>query len=166
MAELQNANPTIINLSELPTRRRQRQAQRRPDDDLVSFSPRPPHWEKLLHETFEGFESKSVSDSSDVEDPIDEQEIFGTCQFSYEFLCRPRPLGAISAMRLHPCALLQLRHAIPRANKSCRFCFMAFPVAAHLAVPVPRCCQHPGSAASGFMGPLAILLLRFGFISP
>ncbi|KAG8159877.1 hypothetical protein KVR01_010514 [Diaporthe batatas] len=76
MAELQNANPTIINLSELPTRRRQRQAQRRPDDDLVSFSPRPPHWEKLLHESFEGFETKSVSDSSDAEDPIDEQEIF------------------------------------------------------------------------------------------
>lgn len=76
MAELQNANPTIINLSELPTRRRQKQSQRRPDDDLVSFSPRPPHWEKLLHETFEGFESKSVSDSSDAEDPIDQQEIF------------------------------------------------------------------------------------------
>ncbi|POS68556.1 hypothetical protein DHEL01_v213050, partial [Diaporthe helianthi] len=76
MAELQNANPTIINLSELPTRRRQRQSQRHTDDNLVSFSPRPPHWEKLLHETFEGFESKSVSDSSDAEDPIDEQEIF------------------------------------------------------------------------------------------
>ncbi|KAH8764804.1 hypothetical protein F5883DRAFT_102584 [Diaporthe sp. PMI_573] len=76
MAELQNANPTIINLSELPTRRRQKQSQRRPDDDLTTFSPRPPHWEKVLHETFEGFESKSVSDSSDAEDPIDEQEIF------------------------------------------------------------------------------------------
>lgn len=79
MAELQNANPTILNLSELPTRRRQKQSQRRPDDDLTTFSPRPPHWAKVLHETFEGFESKSVSDSSDAEDPIDEQEIFGTC---------------------------------------------------------------------------------------
>ncbi|KAG6368721.1 hypothetical protein INS49_002935 [Diaporthe citri] len=76
MAELQNANPTILNLSELPTRRRQKQSHRRPDDDLTTFSPRPPHWEKVLHETFEGFESKSVSDSSDAEDPIDEQEIF------------------------------------------------------------------------------------------
>lgn len=79
MAELQNANPTILNLSELPTRRRQKQGLRRPDDDLTTFSPRPPHWEKLVHKTFEGFESKSVSDSSDAEDPIDEQEIFGTC---------------------------------------------------------------------------------------
>lgn len=78
MAELQNANPTILNLSELPTRRRQKQSLRRPDDDLTTFSPRPPHWEKVLHETFEGFESKSLSDSSDAEDPIDEQEIFGT----------------------------------------------------------------------------------------
>ncbi|KAI7781336.1 fam96b-like protein [Diaporthe eres] len=76
MAELQNANPTILNLSELPTRRRQKQSHRRPDDDLTTFLPRPPHWEKVLHETFEGFESKSLSDSSDAEDPIDEQEIF------------------------------------------------------------------------------------------
>ncbi|KKY37488.1 putative fam96b-like protein [Diaporthe ampelina] len=76
MAELQNANPTILNLSELPTRRRQKQGHRRPDDDLTTFSPRPPHWEKVLQETYEGFESKSVSDSSDAEDPIDEQEIF------------------------------------------------------------------------------------------
>lgn len=94
MAELQNANPTIINLSELPTRRRQRQTQRRPGDDLVSFSPRPPHWEKLLHETFEGFESKSVSDSSDAEDPIDEQEIFGMCDFSMSPMSLTLPLGA------------------------------------------------------------------------
>lgn len=88
MAELQNANPTILNLSELPTRRRQKQSLRRPDDDLTTFSPRPPHWEKVLHETFEGFESKSLSDSSDAEDPIDEQEIFGTYLSAHKALSR------------------------------------------------------------------------------
>lgn len=62
------------------------------------------------------------------------------------------------------CAPAVVRHAtLCVANKSCRFRFMAFPVAAHLQFRA-RCC-HPRQAqhlVSWAVG----LLLRFGFISP
>lgn len=78
MAELQNANPTIINLSELPSRRRQKGAARRGNDELNAFTPRPPHWDKPSSDVFGGHGSESGSDGSYAGDPIDEQEIYGT----------------------------------------------------------------------------------------
>lgn len=159
MAELQNANPTILNLSELPTRRRQKQSQRRPDDDLTTFSPRPPHWAKVLHETFEGFESKSVSDSSDAEDPIDEQEIFGTLSVDIASFLALFSVGYPPRVPLCPAASAP-RYAV--ANKSCRFLFHGF----------SGCCTRcssgpdaaiPGSPASGFMGRWPFLKVRFHF---
>lgn len=149
MAELQNANPTILNLSELPTRRRQKLGHRRPDDDLTTFSPRPPHWEKVLHETYEGFESKSVSDSSDAEDPIDEQEIFGTCPFRQLFHV---PFGGISAM--YPCALCPaaVRHAMPWPTNPADFVSWLFRLLHNLQTRARRCRSQKPSI--WFHGPL------------
>lgn len=78
MAELQNANPTIINLSELPTRRRQRWAAQHDNVELNAFSPRPPHWDQPSLDILGGYGDGSDHDSTDSGDPIDEQEIFGT----------------------------------------------------------------------------------------
>lgn len=78
MAELQNANPTIINLSELPTRRRQKGGAQSHSVELNVFTPRAPHWEKPSSDVFGGSESESESDGSYAGDPIDEQEIYGT----------------------------------------------------------------------------------------
>lgn len=78
MAELQNANPTIINLSELPTRRRQKGAAQRGNVELNAFTPRPPHWDKPSSDVFGGHGSETESDGSYAGDPIDEQEIYGT----------------------------------------------------------------------------------------
>ncbi|KAF3764377.1 hypothetical protein M406DRAFT_62423 [Cryphonectria parasitica EP155] len=63
--ELQNANPTIINTSELPTRRR---AKRKADgrskgEDVTAFMP-DREWDS------------SFEQEDEEEDPIDEQEIF------------------------------------------------------------------------------------------
>lgn len=78
MAELQNANPTIINLSELPTRRRQKGAAQLGSDELNAFSPRPPRWDQPSPDVFGGYGTESDQSTSDSGDPIDEQEIFGT----------------------------------------------------------------------------------------
>lgn len=76
MAELQNANPTIINQSELPTRRRQKGAAQRGNVELNAFTPRPPHWDKPFSDVFGGHGSETESDGSYAGDPIDEQEIY------------------------------------------------------------------------------------------
>ncbi|ROV93365.1 hypothetical protein VMCG_08444 [Cytospora schulzeri] len=76
MAELQNANPTIINLSELPTRRRQKGAAQLGNVELNAFTPRPPHWDKPSSDIFGGSGSETESDGSYAGDPIDEQEIY------------------------------------------------------------------------------------------
>ncbi|KAK7745563.1 hypothetical protein SLS53_003063 [Cytospora paraplurivora] len=76
MAELQNANPTIINLAELPTRRRQRWAAQRDNVELNTFNPRPPHWDQPSLDILGGYGDGSDHDSTDSGDPIDEQEIF------------------------------------------------------------------------------------------
>lgn len=78
MAELQNANPTIINLSELPTRRRQKGAAQGHNQELNVFTPRAPHWDKPSLDVFGGSGSDTESDGSYAGDPIDEQEIYGT----------------------------------------------------------------------------------------
>lgn len=71
-----NANPTILNASDLPSRRRESSVKKNEGaagvglfDDLI-----PPY--SYLHDPFEASLSSSDSDDGSVED-IDEQEIYG-----------------------------------------------------------------------------------------
>lgn len=101
MAELQNANPTIINLSELPTRRRQKGAPQSYNDELTAFTPRAPHWDKHSSDIFGGSGSETESDASYAGDPIDEQEIYGkdAKTFLFRMSCvlkvMPRPKSTV-----------------------------------------------------------------------
>jgi hypothetical protein len=71
----QNANPTILNPSDLPSRRREAPVKRRDDggtglfDDLI-----PPY--NSLNDPFDHSVSSSDSDDDAVEH-IDEQEVYG-----------------------------------------------------------------------------------------
>lgn len=72
---MENANPTILNPSDLPSRLKESSVKKRADggtgifDDLV-----PVH--NYLNDPFDLASSSSGSDTEDVED-IDEQEIYG-----------------------------------------------------------------------------------------
>jgi metal-sulfur cluster biosynthetic enzyme len=72
-----NANPTILNTSQLPTRQHKKRgaAQKGPDDFLSDFLVRKPHY---LASTFSdaSWSDGSESDDEFTIEPIDEQEIF------------------------------------------------------------------------------------------
>jgi metal-sulfur cluster biosynthetic enzyme len=76
MEDGKNANPTIINPSDLPTRRRKASTDKSQPNGLGTFShPSPPY---ISNPFFQALDPTSESDSdadSEVE-PIDEQEIF------------------------------------------------------------------------------------------
>lgn len=87
--ELQNANPTILNASELPTRRRTKRKTAESHgrgDDVTLFKP-DREWHSSLGQEDGFFGSEDELDGQDrqvdddqeaeQEDPIDEQEIFG-----------------------------------------------------------------------------------------
>jgi hypothetical protein len=75
MDDKDNANPTILNASDLPSRRREAPVRRRDDggtglfDDLI-----PPY--NYLNDAFDQTLSSSDSDDDAVEH-IDEQEVYG-----------------------------------------------------------------------------------------
>lgn len=79
--ELDNANPTILNVSQLPSRRR----------DQGGALTRGPcnRYDDILSDAWSGLDGLSASSDEDEEDcrgftsePIDEQEIYGTrCLF-------------------------------------------------------------------------------------
>jgi hypothetical protein len=75
MDDKDNANPTILNASDLPSRRSDATARRRDDGGTGLFDDLVPRY-NYLSDPFE--EPLSASDSDDdVVEGIDEQEIFG-----------------------------------------------------------------------------------------
>lgn len=88
--ELDNANPTIVNVSDLPTRRREKRNKviRLVGDDGARWS--------TSHGIFDDTEDhRADGDSDDGGDPIDEQEIFGKYQFFDSPAWRPWCLYAL-----------------------------------------------------------------------
>lgn len=89
--EMQNVNPTILNAADLPTRQRTKSAQhpgKNPYGDTIFSSDLS---QTLLKDPFAIDSYSSSEPESDVDDdenvleePIDEQEIFGvSCRFSF-----------------------------------------------------------------------------------
>jgi hypothetical protein len=75
MDDKDNANPTILNPSDLPSRRRDSTVKRRDDGGTGLFDDLIPRY-NYLSDPFD--ESVSASDSDDdAADNIDEQEIYG-----------------------------------------------------------------------------------------
>jgi hypothetical protein len=75
MDDKDNANPTILNPSDLPSRRRDSTVKRRDDGGSGLFDDLIPRY-NYLSDPFD--ESVSASDSDDdAVDNIDEQEIYG-----------------------------------------------------------------------------------------
>lgn len=85
MDDKDNANPTILNASDLPSRRSEAAVKRRDDGGTGLFDSLIPRY-SYLSDPFE--EPLSASDSSDDDavEGIDEQEIYGTPT------CLPSPL--------------------------------------------------------------------------
>lgn len=79
--DLQNVNPTILNASDLPTRRRESTVKQRKDGGTGLFDTVMPLYSYPYNE-FDSPETPSSSGDSDEDDTpedIDEQEIYGTC---------------------------------------------------------------------------------------
>lgn len=70
-----NANPTILNPSDLPSRRSEANIKRRDDGGTGLFDHLIPQY-NYLNDPFDRPDSASDSDDGSVED-IDEQEIYG-----------------------------------------------------------------------------------------
>jgi hypothetical protein len=77
MDDKDNANPTILNPSDLPSRRRESNAGKRDDGGSGLFDDLIPRY-NYLSDPFDDPLSASDSDDDDVEN-IDEQEIYGMC---------------------------------------------------------------------------------------
>lgn len=79
-AEIQNSNPTILNEADLPTRQRPAPSRKPGAYDggiFASAFPSPPHSsDPLAVSTYSSAESDSDDDNL-MEEPIDEQEIYG-----------------------------------------------------------------------------------------
>lgn len=71
----QNANPTILNASDLPSRRRESSAKKREDGGTGLFDDLIPAY-TYLNDPFDLPASSSESEDDTVED-IDEQEVYG-----------------------------------------------------------------------------------------
>lgn len=87
-ADKQNANPTILSLSDLPSRRRESNVKRRDDGGTGLFDGLIPSY-SYLNDPFEQPLSSSDSDDGSVED-IDEQEVYGAFQGPGKSLCSMR----------------------------------------------------------------------------
>lgn len=84
MDDKDNANPTILNPSDLPSRRHESTVKRRDDGGTGLFDELIPRY-NYLSDPFDESASTSESDD-DVVDNIDEQEIYGapTCSLHLE----------------------------------------------------------------------------------
>lgn len=80
-----NANPTILNASDLPTRRRVNESSSRDDGGSGLFDGLVPSYPYLA----DPFDAPSSPTSSEEESPeaIDEQEIYGTYTSSPHYVC-------------------------------------------------------------------------------
>lgn len=72
-----NANPTILNPSDLPSRRQDAVVETRKDGGTGLFDGLVPAY-SYLNDPFEPMSSLSSDEDSDAAEEIDEQEIFGT----------------------------------------------------------------------------------------
>jgi len=83
-----NANPTILNPSDLPSRRAESTVTRRDDGSsglFDAFAPRYNH----LNDPFDELAAATDSDDDAVPEHIDEQEIYGAFTSTY-WLCANR----------------------------------------------------------------------------
>ena len=86
MAEILNANPTIRNASDLPTRRGRTSSQVTKKKKSLFASSIPSS--TYLSDPFAS-SSDSDSEDDDAVEPIDEQEIYGTLDFYHNILSGP-----------------------------------------------------------------------------
>lgn len=97
----QNANPTILNPSDLPSRRREAQVKRRDDgstglfDDLI-----PPY--SYLNDPFDPAASSSDDSEDDAVEHIDEQEVYGESSPCAPPRLRPPDVVVHAAARFEP----------------------------------------------------------------
>jgi hypothetical protein len=88
MDDKQNANPTILSLSDLPSRRRESAVKRRDHGGTGLFDALLPRYSPL-HDPFDQPTPSSSDDSdNDSVDDIDEQEVYGASQ-PYPQPCNP-----------------------------------------------------------------------------
>jgi len=92
-----NANPTILNPSDLPSRRRESSAKKREDDGTGLFDDLIPVY-TYLNDPFDQPASPSDSDDDSVED-IDEQEIYDLIS-SISDPEHPLSLGSLAVVNL------------------------------------------------------------------
>jgi hypothetical protein len=71
-----NANPTVLNASDLPSRRRESSATRKEDGSTGLFDTLVPAY-SYLNDPFDQSTSLAVSDDDEDLEVIDEQEIYG-----------------------------------------------------------------------------------------
>ncbi|KAL1794945.1 hypothetical protein ACET3X_006761 [Alternaria dauci] len=93
-----NANPTILNPSDLPSRRSESTAKRRDDGGTGLFEDLIPRY-NYLSDPFDDSASASPSDSDDAREDIDEQEIYDLIST----ICDPEhplSLGSLSVVNL------------------------------------------------------------------
>ncbi|MCJ1360194.1 MAG: hypothetical protein MMC33_010197 [Icmadophila ericetorum] len=77
MSEVQNANPTIFNPSELPTRRRRESSHSVKNPLPAIFANSIPSPSHIIDPFDSSTSTSSDSDNDDEVEPIDEQEIYG-----------------------------------------------------------------------------------------
>lgn len=95
MDDKQNANPTILSLSDLPSRRRELNIKRRDDGGTGLFDGLIPQY-SYLNDPLDEL-SSSDSDDASVED-IDEQEVYGAFQAPDKSHCPAHSL-TVAAMQ-------------------------------------------------------------------
>lgn len=78
MAEIQNSNPTILNAADLPTRLRPATS-KKPGAYGGIFAEAIPAVNSTDLFSTSPYSSESDSDGELLEEPIDEQEIYGRC---------------------------------------------------------------------------------------
>ncbi|CAN9316739.1 unnamed protein product [Alternaria alternata] len=93
-----NANPTILNPSDLPSRRSESTVKRRDDGGTGLFDDLIPRY-NYLSDPFDDSASASASDTDDAREDIDEQEIYDLIST----ICDPEhplSLGSLSVVNL------------------------------------------------------------------
>src|SRR4051794_30793535 len=96
-SELDNANPTILNVSQLPSRRRTRGTARHGPDSKYDHIVFPKQvWPAISSRAASSWPSDEEDDDDDdtpIEEPIDEQEIYGQSPLLSPQICHAaRPM--------------------------------------------------------------------------
>lgn len=100
---LDNANPTVLNVSELPARRERRQRKDQPEKgSILDRLYGKQSWERNPYYTL-AYSDADLDDTSENE-PIDEQEIYGELiksQTSFILLSKQLQSSVSEFLRLH-----------------------------------------------------------------